>query len=205
MIIGVTGGVGCGKSTILSILKENYGAHLLMCDDIAKELMEPGKVSYKRLVKAFGTDILVDGVKNNPIDRTKLAEIIFSDEEKHELVNSLTHPDVKRELIKRSKKILSKDKDAIIVVEAALLIEAGYTDIINELWVVLVDREVRIERLAETRGYTREKSITIMENQLSDEEFAAHADFIINNSGDLEDTEKQIREHLEAINERDRN
>ena len=145
MVIGVTGGVGAGKSSVLKILEEQFNAKIIMADDVAKELMEPGGASYEAVVKAFGDEILVkdedascDDNKNAadevntslkpdkrelPIDREKLAQIIFNDDEKLALVNSLTHPKVKEEILSRIKRFYHEDKNALIVVEAALLIE----------------------------------------------------------------------------------
>ena len=200
MIIGVTGGVGAGKSTVLKILKNKYHAHIIMSDDVAKELMEPGGKSYDAVVKAFGEEILE--AEETPgagrkIDRAKLADIVFNDDDKLELLNSLTHPLVKEEISERIKRYYAEAEYAIIVIEAALLIEAGYEDILDSLWVVYVDREIRIGRLMRDRGYSREKAESIMDNQLSDEEFEAHADFVVNNSGTHEETEAQITEFFE--------
>ena len=220
MVIGVTGGVGAGKSTVLMILEKNYNAKIIMADDVAKELMEPGGASYEAVVDAFGEEILVKQEEDSagategtadydseripdqaelkrPIDRKKLAEIIFNDDEKLALVNSLTHPKIKEEILSRIDSFYAEDEEALIVVEAALLIEAGYEDILDSLWIVTVDTEVRIERLMRDRGYTREKCLSIMDNQLSDEEFMAHADVIINNSHTLENTEEQVAEAIQ--------
>ena len=194
MIIGVTGGVGAGKSTVLEILKEEYNAHIIMSDDVAKELMEPGGASYEAVVEAFGKEILNE---DGTIDRPKLASIVFEDDEKLALLNSLTHPKVKEEILSRIDRFYAENEFALIVIEAALLIEAGYEDMLDSLWVVCVDKDVRIERLMRDRGYSREKALSIMDNQLSDEEFRSHADYVINNSGSLEETEKQIREFFE--------
>ena len=199
MVIGITGGVGAGKSTILNILHDNYGAYIIQADDVAKELMEPGGVSYGLIVEKFGENILCEADENGrlPIDRPKLAAIVFASLEKRELLNSLTHPQVKRDIIRRIREIYTLDPDALIVVEAALLIEADYTDILDSLWVVIADKEVRIERLAASRGYSREKTESVMASQLSNEEFISHADFVINNSGTFEDAEKQIGQGLD--------
>ncbi len=196
MVIGVTGGVGAGKSTVLKILEENYGAKMILSDDVAKELMEPGRTAYTAVVKAFGPEILEDGQEKDRcgIDRAKLAKIVFADEEKLALLNSLTHPAVREEILARIAGYYKEDKDALVVVEAALLIEAGYEDILDSLWVVYVEKEERIRRLMRDRGYSREKALSIMENQLSDEEFRAHADYLINNTGTIEETKAQIDE-----------
>lgn len=199
MVIGVTGGVGAGKSTVLKILKEKYGAHIIIADDVARELMEPGGASYALVLEAFGTEILdLSSEGGKRIDRAKLAAIVFEDDEKLALLNSLTHPQVRMEILSRISRFYEEDPDALIVLEAALLIEGGYREILDCLWAVCVDTEVRIGRLMRDRGYSREKALSIMDNQLSDSEFRAHADFVINNSGTVAQTEAQIDTFFES-------
>ena len=195
MVIGVTGGVGTGKSTVLSILKEDYGAKLILCDDVARELMEPFGKCYIPIVETFGEEILVDGY-GSEINRPVLSEIVFNDPDKLALLNSLTHPVVKdeiREMIER----YNEEGAKFIVVEAALLIEAGYLDIIDELWVVYTVYEQRVERLISSRNYSIERINDTMASQLSDEEFRKYADFVIDNSYTIEYTRKQIHERLD--------
>ena len=195
MVIGVTGGVGAGKSTVLKILEKEYGVSLIMADDVSRELMEPGGASYVAVVSAFGRGILEgSGEETPPIDRKALAKIVFADEEKLTLLNSLTHPTVKSEIKNRIKEEYVKNPGALIAVEAALLIEAGYEDMLDCLLVVTADKESRIARLAASRGYSREKSESVIANQLSEEKFREHADFIVDNSGNIEQTQQQIAE-----------
>ncbi|MCI5952172.1 MAG: dephospho-CoA kinase [Anaerostipes sp.] len=192
-VIGVTGGVGSGKSVILSILEKEYGAQTILADLVAHDLMEPGAKSYMEIVETFGDSILQE---DGAIDRQKLGSIVFADEKKLEQLNGITHPNVKEEIKRRIAKIRKKGEASMIVLEAALLIESGYEDIYDELWYIYVNRETRYERLKEGRGYTREKTDSIMNNQLSEEEFRAHAQVIIDNSYDIEQTKKQIHEIL---------
>ena len=199
MFIGVTGGVGAGKSTILQILEEEYNAYIILADDVARELMEKGKASYRAVVKAFGKDILRE---DGEIDRQILADIVFNDEEKLNLLNSIVHPLVRKAIVKEQKQVNKKDLDRLVVLEAALLIEAGYKELLDEIWAVIVQKEIRIQRLMNDRGYTREKSESIIANQLSDEEFRANCDFVIDNSGTLEESAEQIRKHFERNKDR---
>lgn len=205
MVIGVTGGVGAGKSTVLEILEKEYGAFLIVADEVAKELMEPGEASYEAVRKAFGDGILeAEGETEapealRPIDRKKLAALVFEDDEKLLLLNSLTHPLVRIRIEALIRTQYEKDADALIVLEAALLIETGYRDILDTLWVVDADPEVRIQRLMKDRGYSREKCLSVMDNQLSREEFANEADEVIDNSGSFEDAERQIAEIFQRI------
>ncbi|MBE6017989.1 MAG: dephospho-CoA kinase [Lachnospiraceae bacterium] len=199
MIIGITGGVGTGKSTVLGILEEDFGANIIMADEVAKYLQAPGGRCYAPIVDAFGEEILDMEDPAHPIDRAKLASIVFEDPDKLEDLNYIVHPLVKIEIMCQISGFYNKNSEALIVIEAALLIEAGYTDIIDELWVVTADREIRIQRLEESRGYTREKCEAVMASQLSEEEFADFADFVVDNSGSIEDTKKQIAERLTEL------
>ena len=194
MFIGITGGVGAGKSTILQILQEKYDAHLIMADDVAKLLMEKGKRAYRKIVQLFGKEILRE---NGEIDRQKLSALVFQDEEKLKELNGIVHPLVKKAILKEQKTVNKANPEKLVVLEAALLIEDGYKDLLDELWAVIADKEVRIARLMENRGYSREKSESIIASQLSDGEFRKACDFIIDNSGTLAESEKQIEAHFE--------
>jgi len=196
MVIGITGGVGSGKSTVLEILKNEYGARLIMTDDVARELMEPGMPVYNAVVAEFGPEIIEGGQNGMPIDRKALAAIVFADSEKLEKLNSLSHPQVRTETERRIDEYYKEDPEALIIIEAALLIEAGYRDILDELWSVIADPEIRIMRLAQSRGYSREKSESIMASQMSNEEYIEKTDFSINNSGSVDETRKQIADRL---------
>lgn len=209
MIIGITGGVGVGKTTILNVLQSSYKAKLIIADNVAKSLMKPGNDCYEKVIEAFGEDILFEipkdtlyGNSNKPIkpaiDRKKLSDIVFNDPEKLAELNAIVHPEVKTEILKAIDDIYEIDENAIIVLEAALLIEEGYKEICDELWVVSAEKEKRIERLMLDRKYTREKCESIMDDQLSEGEYLKHADFVIENTGNIEDTVKQIKEHLKV-------
>ena len=197
MIIGVTGGVGAGKSTVLEILKEEYGAKLIMCDDVARKLQEPGRASYNAICAYFGEEILTGG-PGSEIDRTALAKIVFNDEEKLEKLNGMTHPLVKEEVMHLINVYYYEDPYGIIVIEAALLIEAGYRNILDELWCVTAGSETRIKRLMESRGYSRERALDMMGKQKTNEEFIEECDFAVYNE-DIKETRRQIKERVEEL------
>lgn len=199
MVIGITGGIGCGKSTALNILKENFSAHIIDADKVAHRLMEPFNPAYNNVKASFGDKIIgSDGF----IDRKRLGQIVFNDKEKLKCLNSIVHPMVKEAIKAEIKDINEKnlyksatahlDKNVLIAVEAALFIEAGYMDICDELWYIYTDNESRIERLIKSRGYTREKAESIIGSQLSDNEFRRHCHIVIDNSGSESDTKAQI-------------
>ena len=198
MVIGVTGGVGTGKSTILSILEKEYGAKIILADDVCRDLMDPGKSCYQPIIDALGEEVLTDG-PGSQFNRGRIAEIIFNDPEKKALINSITHPLVKEEIIDMIKKYTDEGIE-YIVVESAIIIEAKYLDIIDELWVVHTDYWDRVERLMSSRGYSMKKIDEIMANQLSEEEYISYADFIIYNSGTIDFTREQIAGRLNARN-----
>ena len=198
MVIGVTGGVGTGKSTILQFLEERYGAAVIMADDVAKELMEPGEALYDRVVQCFGGDVLMRDVPDGspvPIDRAKLSLIVFHDPEKLHRLNAIVHPMVKVRILSLIDEYRKADF-GLIVIESAILVQAGYRDLLDELWVVHTDKMVRFERLMASRGYSAEKIEAIMSNQLPENELEALADFVIDNSGFPEDACRQIEERL---------
>lgn len=196
-IIGLMGGVGSGKSTVADILEKKYGAHLIITDDIAKRLYEKGEESYQKIVSYFGTGILN---KDGEINRKKLSEIVFADKDKLEKLNSFVHPLVMKCVIEEINKIKAtnehkpKEKQvSYIVIETALLIEAGYRDLCDTVWYVAVDEEVRKQRLMNKRGYTEEKINAILKNQMSNKDYSDNCDIILYNNGELYDLEKEIQ------------
>lgn len=193
MILGITGGVGSGKSTVLNYLKNEYDAFIIEADAVAKYIMEPGHEVYQAVLQNF-ENLKLD--HEGFIDRGHLASIVFRDIEKLNLLNSIVHPGVKKEIQHLIKKSQSENIRRIIVIEAALLIEDGYKDICDEIWYVYCEKEERIKRLIKSRGYTREKAIEIMNNQMSDEEFKNYTDAFVDNTKSETDTWNQIDELL---------
>lgn len=183
-IIGITGGVGAGKSRILDILKSQYQAEIIEADQVARELEEPGREGYQKLIASFGTEILDD---TGIIDRKKFAEMIFQDKEALKKVNGMIHP-MTWEEIKRQVRASGAE---LVAVEAALFDEESRS-FCDELWYIDTSEENRIARLMENRGYTREKCLDIMKNQRSRQEFLQLADVTIDNNGEAEETARQI-------------
>lgn len=200
--IGITGGVGAGKSAILSYLAGKPKTRVLLADEIAHDLMEPGTDCYKEIVEQFeGLDIFVkangESESNQPpFDRTKLAQVIFSDACRREQMNGIVHPAVKEFV--REAYTVEKEKNELelLVLEAALLIEEEYDEICDELWYIYTSEENRRKRLKESRGYSDEKIDNIFNSQLKETEFRASTQVTIDNNGDLEETMKQIEQAL---------
>ncbi len=187
-VFGITGGVGAGKSEVLTYLGQNYDATVIQADEAGYLVMLPGGECYGEIVKLFGRQITTE---TGELDRKRIAEIVFQDEEKLKALNAIVHPAVKR-YIKKAIAAAEKAGTEYVFVEAALLIEEKYDEICDELWYIYADEEVRKERLIEGRGYSEKKVLEIMANQLSEDEFSSHCDFEIDNSGDFEETKKQL-------------
>lgn len=198
-VIGITGGVGSGKSSVLTWLATQTYAKtaIIEADKTAHSLQKKGTTGYNAIVKQFGTEILM---QNKDIDRAKLGELVFSDKEKLQKLNTILHPLVKQEIIRQIEMIRREHKISYIFIEAALLIEEHYDVICDELWYIYVSREKRIQRLKKSRGYTDDKIRQIMERQLDEETFRKNCHIIIDNNGREEDTFRQIREVLEWQN-----
>lgn len=188
--IGITGGIGAGKSFVLKIIEENCNCVIVHADDVANELKEPGQVCYEPIVGLLSRDVLDDA---NRISHSIMAEMIFGDEELLKSVNAIIHPAVKQYILDAAEQAELDGCDYFFV-EAALLIEDHYDEILDELWYVRAPREVRIERLMSTRGYSRDKALSIIARQLSDEEYIKHTDRVIDNDCSEEILTEQILE-----------
>lgn len=196
LFIGITGGIGAGKSEILSYIRKHYKCEVYLADEVAHEVKEPGTPCYEALLELLGEDIAAPG---GQIDREKMAERIFSDPALLESVNGIIHPAVKSWLLERLEKARAEGEAELFFVEAALLIECGYGQLVDEMWYIYADENVRRERLRRLRGYSETKTDSIMRKQLSEQKFRENCDFIIDNSGSFEDSCRQIDRKLEAF------
>lgn len=188
--IGITGGVGAGKSAVLDYLNEDKRYMVLLADEVAHDLMEPGTKCYDRLKKEFlEEDIYLPA---GGFDRNKLAQVIFSDDDKRKRLNEIVHPSVKEFVIETVEKAQKEGIVSIVFFEAALLIEERYYEICDELWYIYTSEDNRRKRLKENRGYTDEKIDNIFDSQLKDEQFRQYCQVIIDNNGSIYDTRKQV-------------
>lgn len=188
-VIGVTGGIGCGKSTLISILSKNKNIYIINTDNIAKDFMKPNGVCYKKIIKAFSSNILKE---DGCIDNKKLSPIVMNDEKKLKKLNKIVHGKVIKEVAKRIKECKKSNTNEydFIVIESALLLDTSLKDMCDEIWNVSADLEVRIKRLCKYRGYTREEVLRIMNNQESEDYYASKSTrtFVNNDDNDLEKT-----------------
>lgn len=191
-IIGITGGIGAGKSTVLEYLKMT-GAYVVQADQVGHKVMEPGQSCYEPMIEMFGKEIIKE---DKSIDRRMVSDVVFKDEAMLRKLNHLIHPAVKTWILEEAEKEQRKGRK-LFFIEAALLLEDHYEVFCDEVWYIHADKEVRIERLMSSRGYTREKAENIIKNQASEEFFRAHADCVIENNGTAEATCFQVRKEVE--------
>ncbi len=192
-VIGITGGVGAGKSEVLAYLERCPGCRVIMADRAAHRLEEPGEACYEPLTALLGTEILD---ASGRIDRQKMAARIFGDGELLRKVNGIVHPAVRAYLLAQIEKERAAGKLSLLFIEAALLIEEGYAEVVDELWYIHAAEEVRRRRLKDSRGYTDGKIDAILKKQLSEQDFRKHCDVVIENNGTLEEVYTQIEKEL---------
>lgn len=192
--IGITGGVGAGKSAILDYLKNKPDTKVMLADEIAHELMVPGTQCYDRLRAEFGTEDIYQ--KDGFFDRIKLAQVIFSDDEKRKKLNGIVHPAVRKYVIGQAAYERKEGKIKLLVLEAALLIEEHYDEICDELWYIYTSEENRRIRLKKQRNYSDEKIDEIFKSQLTDEKFRKACRVVIDNNGTIEAAAAQIEAAL---------
>lgn len=195
MIIGLTGGIASGKSTVSNYLAE-LGAIIIDADKIAHEIMEKGKTAYWQVIEAFGREILAE---NGEIDRSRLGKIVFNNLEKKKILEEITHPQVIREMREKIEEYRAENK--VIVLDVPLLFEAGLDSMVDETWVVYVDRETQLQRLIARDGLSYEEANKRIQAQMSLEKKRDLADFVINNKGNIEDLKRQVLLKWREINE----
>lgn len=194
-IIGVTGGVGAGKTETLNYLEDTWCADIFKTDDAAKEIMKKGGATYPIYLEVLGNGILAE---DGEIDRLKTASLIFSDSAKMHALNIRIQP-VIRTYCKEKLREMNENGTRICILESALMLEAQYNEMCDELWYIYADEATRFQRLKQFRGYDDTRIHDMMKSQMSDEEFRKAADLIIDNSSDLENTKKQIDSRMEAL------
>ncbi|MCD8131600.1 MAG: dephospho-CoA kinase [Lachnospiraceae bacterium] len=195
-VIGVTGGVGSGKSSVLALLKEICNCKILMADDIANLLKAPGQFCYQPVVSLLGEEVLLE---NGAIDNQEMSAAIFQNPELLAKVNAIIHPAVKAYILQAIKTEKERGEIDFLFLEAALLIECGYQAIVDEMWYVYADERTRVRRLFESRGYPEEKSREIIASQLTEEEYRAGCDWVLDNSGSMDQTRRFLTEHLSTL------
>lgn len=196
-VIGLTGGIGAGKSTVSAILAE-LGAYIIDADKIGHAILEPNGAAYGEVVSAFGEGILR---QDGAIDRGALAKIVFADGEKRAHLNAITHPKIRAEVSRR----IERAEAEIVVVDAALLLEAGFAGMCGEVWLVTAGQEARMARIMARSGYSREQAEARMASQMGDAARMAAANVIIENSGSLDALHRAVCTAMKQAEERWKN
>lgn len=192
--IGLTGGVGCGKSTVSAYMHQ-VGLPVIDADALAQEAVCPGSFAIKEIQRKFGNDVIC---QDGSLYREKMAQIVFHDEEKRELLNSIIHPYIWQ----RTSDILyhyQQEGKTIVVLDSPLLLENGGQLRVESVWVVVLPKEEQIRRVMERNHWSRDEVLARMERQMSTEDKIRYADVIIDNSGTLEETYHQIDQALQNI------
>lgn len=194
--IGITGGVGAGKSEILGYLAKKPDTRVMLADEVAHELMSPGTECYDRICETFGAEDIF--LPQGGLDRGKLAAVIFSDEAKRRQMNAIVHPAVRVYVEKEAAREKQGGKRKLLVLEAALLIEEHYDEICDELWYIYTSEKNRRERLKLNRGYSDEKIDNIFASQLSESTYREVCREEIDNNHLPEDAFSQIDALMKA-------
>ncbi len=190
MFVGLTGSIATGKSTVGKFLKE-IGCYIIDADDVAHRVYEKNKPAYKKIVKEFKEGILD---KNGNIDRKKLGGIVLNDKHLLKKLEGIVHPEVEHIRNKMVRKITKKDEHAVIVYDVPLLFEKNLEGIFDYTIVVYLSKDKEIKRLIERNGFDKDEAIKRIALQMPIEEKVRKADFVIDNSGSLENTKKQVQE-----------
>lgn len=187
LLIGLTGGLGAGKSTVARMLSER-GAIVVDADELARRAIEPGTRGHRKVLEVFGDQVLAP---DGSIDRRRLAALVFEDSELRRSLESITHPEVFRMLAEEVE--LLRETDAVVVFDAPLIVETGFDEATDLLVVVSVPPELQVERVVD-RGMDRDEAEARIAAQASPEEREARADVVLRNDGDLEQLERQVDE-----------
>jgi dephospho-CoA kinase len=194
--IGLTGGIGSGKSTVSQILA-GLGAFIIDADKVGHEIYLPGKEAWQQVTTAFGRDILT---ADQTIDRKKLGAIVFGSDEARKKLNSIVHPLMFKDIERRIKEKRVEGFTKPIVVEAAVLIEANWLPLVDEVWVVVAGKSAVIERVAAQRGLSAQDTEARIASQLADAERLKYANLVIPNDGSPEELEQRVRKAWNQLN-----
>jgi len=188
-VIGLTGGIGSGKSTVSQCLAE-LGAVIIDADKVGHEAFKPNTEAWREVVATFGKEILTP---SGEIDRKKLGGIVFDNSEALSRLNKIMHPRM-NDMIKAQIEEYRQQGVDVVVLEAAVLIEANWTPLVDEVWVTVAPESAVLERLKKQRNLDEEQILARIRSQLSDEERIKYADAVINNDGELDEAKAKVKE-----------
>jgi len=195
LILGVTGGIGAGKSSVSAILKE-LGAIVLDADLISRQVVEPYKSAWLEIKKTFGDDFIRN---DNTLDRKKLADEIFSSKEKRLLLEKIIHREVIAEIKEELAALRENGYTGTVVLDVPIPVREGFLDTVDRVWVVVSDDEIRINRLMKRSNMTRQEAKARMSSQLTQDEYMALAHEVIENNGSREELERKVTNLYEKL------
>lgn len=190
-IIGLTGGIGSGKSTVGAMLAD-LGAIVIDADQVAREIVEPGQAALTEIVNYFGDDVLLP---DGSLDRKRLGAIIFADEQKRQVLNQITHPAIKDAINQKLEQITREKSGAVVVIEAPLLIEAGMVDMVDEVWLVTVEPEVQVKRVMERDGLDYDAAWQRVRSQSPSSDKIAYSNVVISTGQSIKELHREIQKH----------
>jgi len=193
--LGVTGGIATGKSTVSKMIRD-YGFTVIDADVAARKVVEPGEKAYSLVVEHFGEDILLE---NREIDRKKLGQIVFHNEDKRKLLNSIVHPEVRKWMLVRKEEAFGRGERAVFL-DIPLLFESNLMWMVDQVIVVYTDEATQIKRLMVRNGLSEEEALARIKAQMPIEEKRKLGDAVIDNRGSLSDTKKQLESLLKRWN-----
>jgi dephospho-CoA kinase len=197
LIVGLTGGIASGKSLVTGIFK-NLGAHIIDADRIVRELLEPGQDAWKEVSEYFGDDIMMP---DRGIDRRKLGQIVFSDPAKRAWLNQCLHPRVFEAYAAQVKRLCARTPDAIVVFDAALLMETGFHKKMDKTVLVYAHSDQQLTRLMDRDHFTHEQALARIQSQMPLSEKRRYADYVIENTGTRDEAERRAREVFALLKE----
>ena len=187
-VIGLTGGIGSGKSTVAQFLAE-LGAVILDTDRVGHEVLKPDTEAWREVVAAFGRQILTPG---GDVDRKKLGEVVFGNPESLVRLNQIVHPQIGK-VVKAQLEEYRRQGVRVVVLEIPLLVETGGTSLVDEVWVTIASESVVLRRLEERSELSRQQSLARIRSQISNEERVKHADVVIKNDGSLDELKAKVK------------
>ena len=196
LVLGLTGNIGCGKSSLSNIFKNEFNLDIIDADIISRNIYED-KFLLEKIFNEFGESIRnADGTLN----RKKLGNIVFNDDSKLITLNNITHPRIKEEILKKIK-LIEKENKNIAIIDAALLVEGNYLDVLDKLLVICCSEETQIQRIIKRDGCSKSDAINRINSQLSQKEKMNYADYIIDNSGTYEELKEKAYEFINYVKE----
>lgn len=197
-VIGLTGGIASGKSTVAGYLQE-FGAQIIDADRLGHRVYEPGTAGFQKVVNAFGHDLVT---KDGTIDRRLLGGKVFGAPEQMERLTDIVWPEIRKLAAAEIAELKKKDRDAVIVLEAAVLFEAGWQDLVDEIWVTTVKVATAAARLMARNGLSESQAMARIQSQMSAKERLERADVKIDNSDSLADLKRRVERQWKLLQKR---